>query len=119
VLEGEVNLAPAERTTMAETPVMLEIALGQTAAIPTRVQLPMMTPPVAAHPLVGYYGVPAMPMPTAGGVKTMDESERELLEAALVQHRGKIPAVARALGVSRGTVYNKMKKFNLDPDGYR
>ncbi|HTM22986.1 MAG TPA: sigma 54-interacting transcriptional regulator, partial [Kofleriaceae bacterium] len=116
VLEGEVNLAPPDRSLMAETPVMLEVALGQTAAMPMRVPVPMAAPPVP--PLGGYYGVPTLPM-GPNPVKTMHESERELLEAALVQHRGKIPAVARALGVSRGTVYNKMKKFNLDPDGYR
>jgi transcriptional regulator with PAS, ATPase and Fis domain len=119
VLEGEVNLAPVERTALAETPVMLEVAMGQTA-MPTRVPMPMMAAPMASNPLVGYYGMPVMPMQGSGGpVKTIHENERELLEAALVQHRGKIPAVARALGVSRGTVYNKMKKFNLDPDGYR
>ena len=27
--------------------------------------------------------------------------------------------VARTLGVSRGTVYNKMRKFNLDPESFR
>ena len=32
---------------------------------------------------------------------------------------GRIPEVARTLGVSRGTVYNKMRKFNLDPDAFR
>jgi two-component system C4-dicarboxylate transport response regulator DctD len=49
----------------------------------------------------------------------MSESERELLVSALVACRGKIPEVARTLGVSRGTVYNKMKKFNIDPAQYR
>jgi sigma-54 dependent transcriptional regulator, acetoin dehydrogenase operon transcriptional activator AcoR len=69
------------------------------------------------------HGIPAPPNHHLGhvsdDVKTMSENERELLEKALVACRGKIPQVARALGVSRGTVYNKMKKFNLDPADYR
>lgn len=52
-------------------------------------------------------------------MKTLSASEHELLVAALTTHRGRIPAVARALGVSRGTVYNKMRKFNLDPERFR
>ena len=57
--------------------------------------------------------------PGAAPVKTISDTERDLLVAALTTHRGRIPAVARALGVSRGTVYNKMRKFNLDPDAFR
>jgi transcriptional regulator of acetoin/glycerol metabolism len=62
-------------------------------------------------------------VPTAAGsspsIKTVEETERELLVSALTAHRGRIPEVARTLGVSRGTVYNKMRKFNLDPDSFR
>ena len=52
-------------------------------------------------------------------VTSLESAERELLLAALEEHRGAIPAVARTLGVSRGTVYNKMKKFNIDPQEFR
>ena len=92
-----------------------------------------MAPPLAGHytfvpgPMMGFPGSYAAPGYAGGPVfpaaappmKTMSESERELLEAALVACRGRIPEVARSLGVSRGTVYNKMKKFNLDPGTYR
>jgi transcriptional regulator of acetoin/glycerol metabolism len=61
---------------------------------------------------------PVAPRPPSG-IKTVEETERELLVAALTEHRGRIPEVARTLGVSRGTVYNKMRKFNLDPDAFR
>jgi DNA-binding NtrC family response regulator len=65
-------------------------------------------------------GMPPMGVPQADApMKTISDTERELLVAALTTHRGRIPAVARALGVSRGTVYNKMRKFNLDPDSFR
>ena len=52
-------------------------------------------------------------------MQTIAESERALLLEALTAHKGSVPDVARALGVSRGTVYNKMKKFQIDPERYR
>jgi transcriptional regulator of acetoin/glycerol metabolism len=53
------------------------------------------------------------------GITSIEDAERELLRAALVQHHGCIPEVAHSLGVSRGTVYNKMRKFNFDPLQFR
>ncbi len=47
------------------------------------------------------------------------DNERGLLVAALRQHKGQILKVARSLGVSRGTVYNKLKKFSLSPSQFR
>jgi DNA-binding NtrC family response regulator len=44
---------------------------------------------------------------------------RQGLEAALKQCRGNVFAVVEKLGVARGTVYNKMRKFGLDPDAFR
>jgi transcriptional regulator with PAS, ATPase and Fis domain len=133
VLEGEVNLATPEQTSLDEVPVMLELESPITTPITTplmaRGSMPHMPIPPHQMPFGGVqpmvYPTPPMGMqlPThgaaGGAVKTMSESERELLEAALTAHRGKIPDVARALGVSRGTVYNKMKKFNIDPGAYR
>jgi transcriptional regulator with PAS, ATPase and Fis domain/tetratricopeptide (TPR) repeat protein len=120
VLEGEVNLASDEQSALTEVPVMLESPTTPPAMYP-----PNSTPP---------NGMAHMPRPLHGGfagdtapfvrqdapvVKSMSESEKELLVAALYAHRGNIPSVARSLGVSRGTVYNKMKKFNIDPTQYR
>jgi len=39
--------------------------------------------------------------------------ERRIIEDSLVQHRQHRGATARALGISRVTLYNKMKKFGL------
>ncbi len=116
VLEGEVNLVTPEQRSLAEIPAVLELA-GQAQAIP-----PAMPRPLAPSPAYGgHFGGAASQQypPQHAPLKTVSESERELLEAALSQHRGRIPAVARALGVSRGTIYNKMKKFNIDPTSYR
>jgi transcriptional regulator of acetoin/glycerol metabolism len=50
---------------------------------------------------------------------SMAQHDRQLLITALVAHDGSIATVARVLGLSRGTVYNKMKKFGIDGDNYR
>ena len=50
---------------------------------------------------------------------TIDEAEKELLVQALSRHGGSIPDVAKTLGVSRGTVYNKMRRFALDAAQFR
>ena len=67
----------------------------------------------------------ALDLPPTSAVGTpptglsLQANERQLLVAALIAHRGSVPEVAQSLGVSRGTVYNKMKKFSLDPEDYR
>jgi DNA-binding NtrC family response regulator len=55
----------------------------------------------------------------AVAVRPLGELEHQLLVAALRQHRGNVPRVARTLGVSRGTVYNMMRKYHVDPSSYR
>jgi transcriptional regulator with PAS, ATPase and Fis domain len=114
VLEGEVNLAPDSQHCLIELPLMLEQQPGRVMpTAPTAVTYPATAAP-AGYPVP--LGVPA---PRHAAVKSMSEGERELLVAALTAHRGNIPSVARTLGVSRGTVYNKMKKYDIDPTRYR
>jgi len=102
VLEGEVNLVDPEALLLTDVPDALR-------------PRPRVTP---------VHGWPTLPMagaalPSGGAPPTLDEAERELLVQALVRHQGAIPEVARALGVSRGTVYNKLRRFALDADDYR
>ena len=92
VLESEVNLANDEATLLDQVPEALRHRVRGRAGRPER---------------------------TALGVTSIEDAERELLRAALIQHNGRIPDVAQALGVSRGTVYNKMRKFNFDPLQFR
>jgi sigma-54 dependent transcriptional regulator, acetoin dehydrogenase operon transcriptional activator AcoR len=92
VLESEVNLASDESTALDQVPEALRHRVRGRAGKPERAAL---------------------------GVTSIEDAERELLRAALVQHHGRIPDVAQALGVSRGTVYNKMRKFNFDPLQFR
>jgi len=44
------------------------------------------------------------------GPKTLEEMEREMISRALDQHDGNYSAAAEQLGVSRQTLYNKLKK---------
>ena len=44
---------------------------------------------------------------------TFEEMEKQMIEAALEKHNGKHNAVANQLGISRQTLYNKMKRYDL------
>ena len=46
-------------------------------------------------------------------VPNLEEVERQAILAAITQNEGNLTAVAEQLGVSRQTLYNKMKRFNL------
>ncbi len=89
LIEGEVNLAKQDTRTLSTIPIQL------------------------ANTNQHYQDTP-LSVPGS-----LCDSERVLLAAALKAHGGKIPAVARSLGVSRGTVYNKMRKFGIDPEEFR
>jgi sigma-54 dependent transcriptional regulator, acetoin dehydrogenase operon transcriptional activator AcoR len=138
VLESEVTLARGEQETLDEVPIMLQQRADQggpghgPSSSPEGWATPGAWPypwwpqpqqmPPGWGPPPGWQAPPPM-VPAGnnaqGSIKTVEETERELLVAALTAHRGRIPDVARTLGVSRGTVYNKMRKFNLDPDSFR
>ncbi|PWT87917.1 MAG: hypothetical protein C5B54_11510 [Acidobacteria bacterium] len=50
---------------------------------------------------------------SAGGALTMEEAEKKLLEMALASHDYNLKATAGDLGISRGTLYRKIKKYNI------
>ncbi|MFW6351287.1 MAG: helix-turn-helix domain-containing protein, partial [Bacteroidota bacterium] len=45
---------------------------------------------------------------------SLEEMEKQLVTAALENHPGNITAAAAQLGITRQTLYNKMKKLNLE-----
>jgi DNA-binding NtrC family response regulator len=47
------------------------------------------------------------------GLKTLDELERIALQNALAEHQGNIVQAAKALGITRQTLYNKLKKYGV------
>lgn len=44
---------------------------------------------------------------------TIEQMERSMIEQALQRHRGNMSAVAEQLGITRQTLYNKLKKYEL------
>ncbi len=46
----------------------------------------------------------------------MRDMERGVVERTLATHNYNIKATARALGVSRGTIYRKIRKYGLPLD---
>ncbi|SKB49505.1 sigma-54-dependent transcriptional regulator [Daejeonella lutea] len=51
-------------------------------------------------------------LPEVGSV-TIDEMELSMIQKAMEFHRGNISKVARSLGLSRGTLYRKLEKYNI------
>ena len=49
----------------------------------------------------------------ANSSQTLEEMEKEMICKAIEHHHGNISAIASQLGITRQTLYNKMKKFGL------
>ena len=49
----------------------------------------------------------------------MEKVEKAAIETALREHRGEINATWQALGISRRALYERMKKYGLDKEGFR
>lgn len=45
--------------------------------------------------------------------QTIEEMEKQMIEAALDKHNGNFTAVANQLGITRQTLYNKIKRYDL------
>lgn len=56
--------------------------------------------------------ISSMPMDRSG-LQTLDEVERVALQRALKSSEGNIVQAAKSLGITRQTLYNKMKKYGL------
>lgn len=48
---------------------------------------------------------------------TLDQMERQLIRTALARYQGNLSQVARALGLSRGTLYRRLEKHALSTGG--
>jgi DNA-binding NtrC family response regulator len=51
--------------------------------------------------------------PSGPTALTIEEMERQMIEAALEKYNGKHTAVANQLGITRQTLYNKIKRYDL------
>jgi two-component system C4-dicarboxylate transport response regulator DctD len=58
--------------------------------------------------------------PGAGRLRDeLEKTEKAMIEATLRECRGEINATWQALGISRRALYERMKRYGLDKDGYR
>lgn len=58
------------------------------------------------------YDEPLLQTQTTTG-STLEEIERKTIESAIKQHRGNLAEVARQLGITRQTLYNKINRYGL------
>jgi len=85
--------------------------------------LPLHLPPLAISPgSTSAAKLTECPLAAPGAEQagaatmTMEDIERQHLEAALRAHRWNLQAAARALGISRATLYRKIEKYRLSPE---
>lgn len=102
VVESEVNLVAPDEEELERMPSVLQ---------PSRRR--------RRETLVGIRRESSGDLRTPSGSMNLHDVERDVLVAALREHRGSVPAVAKSLGVSRGTVYNKVKRYDLDLQAFR
>ena len=58
--------------------------------------------------------------PTAGRLRdALEQTEETVIDAALRENRGEVVATARALGISRRALYERMKKYGRHKEDYR
>ncbi|MCK9291218.1 MAG: sigma-54 dependent transcriptional regulator [Bacteroidales bacterium] len=50
---------------------------------------------------------------TTSRIQTLEEMEQQMIEASIRQNSGNMSAVASQLGITRQTLYNKIKKYGL------
>lgn len=64
---------------------------------------------VASMPAVAVELSMSSALPSAASAK-LEDVELQTIQRALDEHRGNVSAAARALGVSRNTIYRKLQK---------
>jgi len=60
-------------------------------------------------------------LPATGGLlrEEMERTERSVIEATLREQKGEVGATAAALGISRRALYERMRKYDLNKEGFR
>ena len=96
VVEKMLNLAEAGRISIAHLPAEILAHVGSVAAVP---------PPVGGSD-----------NPDKNYKQMLGESERRILLDLLQDHHGNVSRIARAMGVSRNTIYRKMRHHEISKD---
>ncbi len=92
--------------------------LDERATVLDRVDFMRDSDELSLTPLAEYDS-PAPPTAQRGKVTALRDRERESLLQALAETDGSATKAARALGVSRATLYNMMERFGVDPAQFR
>jgi two-component system response regulator HydG len=103
VVEGAASLLPPGQDVIDRVPATIERALHEHAQASTSSATP--------SPVAGYSSGSAEIVP-------FRELERRAVEQALAHFSGNVALAAKALGVAKGTVYNKIKEYNLSMRRY-
>jgi len=96
VVEKMLNLAEAGRISIAHLPAEILAHVGSVAAVPA---------PAGASD-----------NPDKNYKQMLGESERRILLDLLQDHHGNVSRIARAMGVSRNTIYRKMRHHEISKD---
>jgi transcriptional regulator of acetoin/glycerol metabolism len=106
VLRTLVALCDGPEITLRDMPPELLDQAEAPAAVPVT---------VPAGPEAASFGDVAAPV-APSTLNPLQSAERDALLAELRRHRWNIAGLARELGVSRNTVYRKMKRLDIDTD---
>jgi DNA-binding NtrC family response regulator len=77
--------------------------------------LPAHLPPLGASRISNLKSQMEKATPTVDRAASLEEAERQHLEASLKAHDWNVQATAEALGIARGTLYRKIEKYQLSP----
>ena len=90
LIEGEASLLPPDQNVIVRVPASIEPARRRAAC---RTNWAQTSSP--------------------GEILPLEEVERRAYEQALLRYEGNVASAAGALGVSKGTLYNKIKRYQL------
>lgn len=108
------------RNVIERLSILQENGAVQPEHLPSVIRTHSETHSPVSVPLGGAYAPApaALPVATADRNPLSPASERERIRAALERTYGNKKAAAALLGISRGTLYNKMKRYGLAEEGY-
>jgi DNA-binding NtrC family response regulator len=116
-----IALARSPMLEPADFPQLLASVVGRDAAAAGIGSLAPASAPVhidrAMAPLKQLEGTGRAPdrfLTPAGEISPLADLERELIAFALEKYRGRMSAMARALGIGRSTLYRKLRDYGLD-----
>ena len=103
---------PTNQPYPEEQPANIHAQLSGSASADTHTPLSpsphSSAPPYSSAP--PHSSISDMPTPRAG---TLEEMEEQMVRQAISQSQGNLSAAAQQLGISRQTLYNKMKKYGI------